>query len=40
MNTTIIEMNFFNTWDKFDGNYALVKGVDFQLLIPKKTKKA
>lgn len=31
---------FFNTWDKFDGNYALIKGVDFQLLIPKKTKKA
>lgn len=31
---------FFNTWDKFDGNYALVKGVDFQLLIPKKDKES
>jgi len=32
------ESTFFSTWDKFDGNYALVKGVDFQLLIPKRDK--
>ncbi|HHD1574554.1 TPA: putative mucin/carbohydrate-binding domain-containing protein [Enterococcus faecium] len=31
---------FFSTWDKFDGNYALVKGKDFQLLIPKKDKES
>lgn len=29
---------FFNTWDKYDGNYALIKGANFQLLVPKKDK--
>ncbi|WP_143140039.1 putative mucin/carbohydrate-binding domain-containing protein, partial [Enterococcus haemoperoxidus] len=29
---------FFNIWDQSDGNYALVKGIDFQLLIPKRDK--
>lgn len=32
------EKSFFNTWDQYDGEYALVKGPDFQLLIPKKDK--
>ncbi|OTP24822.1 putative mucin/carbohydrate-binding domain-containing protein [Enterococcus mundtii] len=31
---------FFSTWDKFDGNYALIKGKDFQMLIPKKDKES
>lgn len=32
------EIDFFSTWDKVDGDYALIKGKDFQLLIPKKDK--
>ncbi|MGX7418098.1 putative mucin/carbohydrate-binding domain-containing protein [Carnobacterium gallinarum] len=32
------EDDFFNAWDQFDGDYALVKGNDFQLLIPKRDK--
>lgn len=31
---------FFQTWDDKDGNYALIKGKDFQLLIPKRDKNA
>lgn len=32
------ETDFFTLWDEFDGEYALVKGKDFQLIIPKKDK--
>lgn len=31
---------FFKTWDQYDGNFALIKGKDFQLLIPKSDKEA
>ncbi|CAD5902962.1 hypothetical protein CMALT394_580001 [Carnobacterium maltaromaticum] len=30
--------DFFNTWNQSDGNYALIKGNDFQLLVPKGDK--
>ncbi|UQS82824.1 M60 family metallopeptidase [Bombilactobacillus folatiphilus] len=29
---------FFKTWDDYDANFALIKGKDFQLLIPKSDK--
>jgi hypothetical protein len=32
------EQSFFGTWDQYDSEFALVKGPDFQLFIPKKDK--
>ncbi len=32
------EQDFFDKWDKNDSDYALVKGTDFQLLVPKRDK--
>lgn len=31
-------VDFFATWDKADGNYALIKGTRFQLYLPKRDK--
>lgn len=32
------EQSFFGPWDQYDSEYALIKGPDFQLLIPKRDK--
>ncbi|MBC6314424.1 Ig-like domain-containing protein [Listeria grandensis] len=32
------EKQFFNTWDKYDCEYGLIKGKDFQLFVPKAGK--
>lgn len=32
------QATFFETWDKYDGNFALIKSKSFQLLIPKLDK--
>ncbi|MBC6314425.1 Ig-like domain-containing protein [Listeria grandensis] len=32
------EKQFFNTWDKYDCEYGLIKGKDFQLFLPKAGK--
>ncbi|WP_371411522.1 putative mucin/carbohydrate-binding domain-containing protein [Bacillus toyonensis] len=29
---------FFQTWDQYDGDYALIKGKNFQLFVPKRDK--
>lgn len=32
------EKDFFNLWDKYDCNYVLIKGKDFQLFVPNRDK--
>lgn len=32
------EQSFFDKWDENDADYALVKGEDFQLFVPKRDK--